>query len=95
MLEKVTDIHGEIQGGANAQAKSIDDVMFVEKTKRYSMAFENGFHYGVFYAYLKLREMEIRNVSWLAELVSMNVPRNAAGWSKYIVPFKYHKEDGQ
>jgi V-type H+-transporting ATPase subunit d len=49
--------------------------MFVEKSKRYSMAFENGFHYGVFYAYLKLKEMEIKNVIWLAELVSIGVPR--------------------
>ena len=53
----------------------IDDVMFVEKSKRYSMAFENQFHYGVFYSYLKLREMEIKNIVWLAELVSIGVPR--------------------
>lgn len=53
----------------------VDDVMFVEKSKRYSMAFENQFHYGVFYAYLKLREMEIKNIVWLAELVSIGVPR--------------------
>lgn len=59
----------------NSQGKSIDDVMFVAKSKRYSYAFENGFHYGVFYGYLKLREMEIKNMVWLAELVSINVPR--------------------
>jgi V-type H+-transporting ATPase subunit d len=53
----------------------IDDVMFIEKSKRYSMAFENQFHYGVFYSYLKLREMEIKNIVWLAELVSIGVPR--------------------
>jgi len=52
-----------------------DDVMFIEKSKRYSMAFENQFHYGVFYSYLKLREMEIKNIVWLAELVSIGVPR--------------------
>jgi V-type H+-transporting ATPase subunit d len=78
----------------NAAGKSIDDVMFVEKAKRYSMAFENGFHYGVFYSYLKLREMEIRNLVWLAELVSIGVPRQMPGWNKYIVPFKYHKDEG-
>ncbi len=73
--------------------KLTDDVMFVEKSKRYSMAFENQFHYGVFYAYLKLREMEIKNIVWLAELVSIGVPRNLPGWSKYVVPFKFHQKD--
>ena len=55
--------------------KTLDDVMFIEKSKRYSQAFENQFHYGVFYSYLKLREMEIKNIVWLAELVSIGVPR--------------------
>ena len=73
----------------------VDDVMFIEKSKRYSMAFENQFHYGVFYAYLKLREMEIKNIIWLAELVSIGVPRQMPGWNKFVVPFKYHKEEVQ
>lgn len=71
----------------------IDDVMFVEKSKRYSLSFENQFHYGVFYAYLKLKEMEIKNIIWLAELVSIGVPRQLAGWNKYVLPFKYHKDE--
>lgn len=58
------------------------------------MAFENGFHYGVFYAYLKLKEMEIKNLVWLSELVSIGVPRQMPGWNKYVLPFKYHKDDG-
>lgn len=93
MLEQVAD-GGREGGGFSSQGKSIDDVMFVEKAKRYSMAFENGFHYGVFYGYLKLREMEIKNLVWLAELVSIGVPRQMPGWNKYVLPFKYHKEEG-
>lgn len=94
------DMLAQVSEGArgaefNAAGKSIDDVMFVEKARRYSLAFENGFHYGVFYGYLKLREMEIRNLVWLAELVSIGVPRQMPGWSKYILPFKYHIEEGQ
>ncbi len=93
MLNQVSE--GARGAEFNAAGKSIDDVMFVEKARRYSMAFENGFHYGVFYGYLKLREMEIRNLVWLAELVSIGVPRQMPGWSKYILPFKYHIEEGQ
>jgi V-type H+-transporting ATPase subunit d len=93
MLNQVSE--GARGAEFNAAGKSIDDVMFIEKAKRYSLAFENGFHYGVFYGYLKLREMEIRNLVWLAELVSIGVPRQMPGWSKYILPFKYHIEEGQ
>jgi V-type H+-transporting ATPase subunit d len=92
MLEQVSDQGGKDGAGFSSQGKSIDDVMFIEKAKRYSMAFENGFHYGVFYGYLKLREMEIKNLVWLAELVSIGVPRQMPGWNKYVLPFKYHKE---
>lgn len=71
---------------------NLDDVMFEEKSKRFSLAFENGFHYGVFYAYLKLKEQEIKNIIWLAELVSIGVPKNMPGWKKTVPLFKYHKD---
>lgn len=95
MLLQVTDIPNREKASEFSSAgKSIDDVMFVEKSKRYSIAFENQFHYGVFYAYLKLKEQEIRNIIWLAELVSIGVPRQLPGWNKFVLPFKYHKEEG-
>lgn len=71
----------------------LDDVMFIEKSKRFSKAFENQCHYGVFYAYLKLKEMEIKNIIWLAELVSIGVPRQLPGWNKFVLPFKYHNDE--
>lgn len=40
------------------------------------MAFENGFHFGVFFAYFHLKQLEIKNVCWFADLVSMNIPKN-------------------
>lgn len=94
MMAQVTDVPSKDRAPEfSSSGKSIDDVMFVEKSKRYSMAFEGGFHYGVFYSYLKLKEMEIKNVIWLAELVSIGVPRQLPGWNKYVLPFKYHKDE--
>lgn len=96
MLLSVTDIPNKEKASEFSSAsKSIDDVMFVEKSRRYSMAFENQFHYGVFFAYLKLKEQEIKNIVWLAELVSIGVPRQLPGWNKFVLPFKYHKEEIQ
>lgn len=75
---------------AEAGDAKLDDVMLAEASRKYSMAFENGFHFGVFYGYLKLKELEIKNVTWLSELVSMNLSKNMPGWNKFTVPFKYH-----
>jgi len=72
---------------------TIDDVMLVEASRRFSLAFEDGFHYGCFYAYLKLKEQEIANVTWLAELITLQVSRALPGWNKYVVPFKYHEDE--
>jgi len=94
MLHHVSEAAKE--GGRSefsSSGKSIDDVMFIEKSKHYSIAFENQFHVGVFYAYLKLKEQEIKNIVWLAELVSIGVPRQLPGWNKFVLPFKYHHDE--
>ena len=80
---------------AESNEVTIDDVMLAEASRRYSVAFEGGFHVGCFFAYLKLKEQEIKNVTWLAELVQMQVSRNLPGWSKFITPFMYHANDMQ
>ena len=51
--------------------KSIEDLLFVELEKLYEMCFENQFHYGVFYAWVKLHEQEIRNIEWICNMVQM------------------------
>jgi V-type H+-transporting ATPase subunit d len=72
----------------NTASESIDDFMFKEKSKMYALAFEQQFHVAVFYAYMKLKEQEIRNIRWMAELVSLNIPKQQHGWKKIVIPFK-------
>jgi V-type H+-transporting ATPase subunit d len=39
-----------------SRGKTLDEVMLEESIRKFSMAFEEQFHYGCFYSYLKLKE---------------------------------------
>jgi len=52
-------------------AQSIEDVLYKEFGREYEMAFEQQYHFGIFYAWVKLREQEIRNIRWIADMVTL------------------------
>ncbi len=52
------------------ETQMLDKLLYEEEVKRCIMTFEQQFHYGVFYSYMKLREQEIRNIMWISECVA-------------------------
>lgn len=54
------------------ETQMLDKLLYEEEAKRCMMCFEQQFHYGVFYSYMKLREQEIRNVMWISECVAQD-----------------------
>ena len=63
--------------------------MFEESIKRCSVAFEQQFHYACFYAYIKIKEQEIKNIIWLAEMISLDKDSGSKLKKNYILPFNY------
>jgi len=55
--------------------KSLEDAFFEHEVSLCKLAFEQQFHYAIFYAYLKLKEQEIRNIVWIAECISQKQKR--------------------
>jgi V-type H+-transporting ATPase subunit d len=68
---------------------SIDDEFYQREVQMYELAFENQMHFGCIYAYVKLKEQEIRNLVWIAECI---LQRRKDQISNFIPVFSRNSE---
>ncbi|GAM20087.1 hypothetical protein SAMD00019534_032620 [Acytostelium subglobosum LB1] len=72
ILEVYSSYRSFFADGVNAES-SLEDSFFKHEVQLNRMAFEDQYGYGVFYAYVRLREQEIRNIVWIAECISQDM----------------------
>lgn len=67
--------------------KSIDDGFYERDVQMLELAFESQMHFAVFYAYVKLKEQEIRNLVWISECI---LQQQKDEINKFVPVFSYH-----
>ncbi|KAI9808338.1 MAG: H(+)-transporting V0 sector ATPase subunit d [Phylliscum demangeonii] len=63
---------GNLSGGMGHDGKSLEDLFYQKEMEISKLAFTRQFTHGVVYAWVRLREQEIRNITWIAECIAQN-----------------------
>lgn len=84
--------------GSIVDMKTAEDLMYMYLRTMNEFAFEQQFHFGVYYAWIRLKEQEIRNLRWICEMMELGKQKEKV--TNFIVeifpprPDPTHKEYG-
>ncbi|KAL2352753.1 V0 complex, c/d subunit of ATPase [Cryomyces antarcticus] len=63
---------GNMSGGTGSEGKSLEDMFYLKEAEISKLAFTRQFTHAVVYAWVKLKEQELRNITWIAECIAQN-----------------------
>jgi len=64
--------------------KTAEDLMYMYLRTMNEFAFEQQFHFGIYYAWIRLKEQEIRNLRWICEMMELGKQKEKV--ANFIVP---------
>ncbi|KAI4170656.1 MAG: hypothetical protein LQ348_007071, partial [Seirophora lacunosa] len=80
---------GNMSGGSGSDGKSLEDLFYQKEMEISKLAFTKQFTHAPIYAWVKMREQEIRNITWIAECIAQNqkerIAQNVDPLQKYTI----------
>mgnify|MGYP006133589139 CR=1 FL=1 len=93
MLKHSLSCFPEFKSLANSEIMDgrgdLEHYCYEREVKLCELAFEGQFHYGMFYAYFRLREQEIRNVEYIARMTLLRTPEEM---KDNVIPIFYDEQ---